>query len=106
MTARIVLRPSILTAFRATVIGVAGFVGAWDVGRLVSDGSQSPTTIDLLTCPVVPLMRIVAGWMNISDTFLVSILFIGNAVIYGAIGYLLVFWLQHRISTVGVPKPR
>ena len=89
--------------FRTFVTTVAGFVGMWDVDRLIQASGQSPDTIDLLTCPVVPLMRIVAAWVNVSDMLLMTILLVGNAATYAAVAYILVRWLEQR--TLGVRFP-
>lgn len=90
--------------FRTFVTTIAGFVGMWDVDRLIRASDQSPDAIDLLTCPVVPLMRVVAAWVNVSDTLLMVILLVGNAAIYAAVAYILIRWLEQRISAVHFPK--
>ena len=109
MTAQVVLPPSTLVVFRTFVTTVAGFVGMWDVDRLIQASGQSPDTIDLLTCPVVPLMRVVAAFVNVSDALLMAILLVGNAAFYAAVAYILVRWLEQRTLTVrfpGAPVPR
>jgi len=98
MTARLLFQPSTFTTFRFGMLGIAAFVGMWDVERLLTAGGQSVGTIDLLTCPIVPVMRLVAAYVNVSDTALVWILFCGNAAIYGLVGYFLARWFEQRVS--------
>ena len=98
MTARIVFQSSTLTALRSILIGIACFVGVWDVDRLIS-ANQSPTMIDLLTCPVVPVVRIVAARMNISDILLIAILVAGNGATYAIAAHFFFCWLKQRFSS-------
>src|ERR1700733_7957606 len=96
MTARIVLPKSPITVLRTTRLGLASFLGAWDGARLISAGDRQPTFFDLVTCPIVPVMRILAAYASISDNLLAGILFIGNAVTYAGVGYLILHFLEWR----------
>ena len=96
MTARIILPKSTIIMLRAAGLGLAAFLGAWDVARLISAGDRQPTSFDLVTCPIVPVMRILAAYASISNTLLAGILFIGNAVTYAGVGYLVLHFLEWR----------
>jgi hypothetical protein len=106
MVARVVFETSALTLVRATGIGVAAFVGAWDVVRLLSAGDQSPTLVDLATCPIVPVMRIFAAYINISDIALQWCLFLGNTATYAAAAFLIFRLLERRLSGSEFPELR
>ena len=107
MTARIILPKSTIPVLRATSLGLAAFLGAWDVARLISAGDRQPTFFDLVTCPIVPLMQLLAAYANISYTLLAGILLIGNAATYAGVGYLVFLvldWRRYR-SPFGPQSP-
>jgi len=72
---------------RITATGIAAIIGAWDVLRLLSAGNQEARPWDLITCPLVPALRLLNGtiFANISDQALACILILGNAATYGAV---------------------
>ena len=87
MTVRVLSRVSIPSLIRITGTGIAAMIGAWDVLRLLSAGSREPRPWDLITCPLVPALRLLNGTLfaNISDDALAWILVLGNAATYGAL---------------------
>ena len=103
MTTRLLVQPSTFAALRLGTISVASFVGVWDVVRLLLGGARRLSTLDLLTCPVVPVMQFFATYMNVSNGFFIWALFCGNAATYAAISYVFVRWLEHRISSSYLP---
>jgi hypothetical protein len=96
MIARLVLQKSTITLLRASGLGLAAFLGAWDVARLITAGDRQPTAFDLVTCPIVPVMRLLAAYASIPDNLLAWTLFIGNAATYASVGYLVLLFLELR----------
>jgi hypothetical protein len=87
MTVRLLSRVAIPSLIRVAGTGIAAMIGAWDVLRLLSAGNREPRPWDLITCPLVPALRLLNGtvFANISDDALAWILVLGNAATYGAV---------------------
>lgn len=83
---------------RAAGLALGAFIGAWDVARLLSAGERELTAIDLVTCPMIPVMRVLTAYASLSDNVLAWSLMAGNAVIYAGFGYLAVRFLEWRLS--------